>query len=50
MKIPMSWIREFVDVPADTSLETLEDAFVKVGFEIESIQVLVDVMKAFDQK
>ena len=40
MKIPMSWIKEFVDVPADTSLETLEDAFVKVGFEIESIQVL----------
>ena len=38
MKLPLSWIREFVDVPLDISLDSLESAFVKVGFEIESIE------------
>ena len=31
MKLPLSWIREFVDVPLDISLDSLESAFVKVG-------------------
>ena len=39
MKLPLSWIREYVELPKDISLEALENAFVKVGFEIESIEV-----------
>ena len=39
MKIPLSWIREFADVPLDISLENLESAFVNVGFEVEGIDV-----------
>lgn len=39
MKIPISWIREFVNVPSDISLSTLESAFVNVGFEVEEIVV-----------
>ena len=39
MKIPMSWVREFVEVPTDISLEVLENAFVNVGFEVEEIVV-----------
>ncbi|CAB4702503.1 MAG: phenylalanine--tRNA ligase subunit beta [Actinobacteria bacterium] len=37
MKIPISWIREFVDLPIDIPLSTLENAFVNVGFEVEEI-------------
>ncbi len=39
MKIPLSWIREFADVPEEISLAEIELAFVNVGFEIESIEV-----------
>ena len=39
MKIPISWIREFVNLPSDISLSTLESAFVNVGFEVEEIVV-----------
>lgn len=39
MKLPLSWIREYLELPKDISLEALENAFVKVGFEIESIEV-----------
>ena len=39
MKIPMSWIAECVDLPQELSLEELEQAFVGIGFEVESIDV-----------
>jgi len=39
MKLPLSWIREYVPVPLDISMDELENAFVKVGFEIESIEI-----------
>jgi len=39
MKIPLSWIREFAQVPAKISIEEIETAFVKVGFEVEGIDV-----------
>ena len=38
-EIPLSWIKEFVEVPTDISLEVLENAFVNVGFEVEEIIV-----------
>ena len=39
MKIPMSWISEVVDIPEKLSLEELEQAFVGIGFEVETIDV-----------
>ncbi len=38
MKFPLSWIRDFTPVPADIDLELLEEAFVRVGFEVETIE------------
>ena len=38
MKIPLSWLREFVEIPADLSLTDIEEAFVAVGFEVEGIE------------
>jgi phenylalanyl-tRNA synthetase beta chain len=35
MRVPVSWLREFVDAPTDPQL--LEPALVKVGLEVESI-------------
>ena len=37
MKIPLSWIREFAEVPINISLDDIESAFVNVGFEVEGI-------------
>ena len=37
MKVPLSWLREFVDMPDDLSLAEIEEAFVAVGFEVEVI-------------
>ena len=39
MKIPLSWLREFAALPRDCTPELIESAFVKVGFEVESIEV-----------
>ncbi len=39
MKIPLSWLSEFVELPSKISNEEIEAAFVKVGFEVESISV-----------
>ncbi len=38
MKVPLSWLREFVDMPDDLSLAEIEEAFVAVGFEVEGIE------------
>ena len=37
MKIPLSWLREFAELPADCTPGLIESAFVKVGFEVEEI-------------
>ena len=37
MKIPLSWLKEFVSLPAKVSAEDIVQAFVSVGFEIEGI-------------
>ena len=37
MKIPLSWLREFAELPTDCTPELIESAFVKVGFEVEEI-------------
>ena len=37
MKIPLSWLREYVTLPAKITAEQIAAAFVKVGFEVEGI-------------
>ena len=37
MRVPLSWLREFVDVPADATPEDVLAALVRVGFEEEDI-------------
>jgi phenylalanyl-tRNA synthetase beta chain len=39
MKIPLSWIQEFADIPKNTDLEQIENAFVGVGFEVEGVDI-----------
>lgn len=38
MKIPLSWLKDFVAVPNKLSNAEIAAAFVKVGFEVEEIQ------------
>ena len=37
MKLPVSWLREFIDLPRTITVEKIAAAFVKVGFEVEAI-------------
>lgn len=37
MRVPLSWLREYVDVPADASPEDVLEALVRVGFEEEDV-------------
>ena len=38
MKVPLSWLSEYVALPAKITSEKIAQAFVKVGFEVESIE------------
>ncbi|MCF6508883.1 phenylalanine--tRNA ligase subunit beta [Blastococcus sp. MG754426] len=37
MKVPVSWLSELVDLPAGTTVEELDAAFVRLGFEVEDV-------------
>ena len=37
MRIPASWLGEFVDLPTDVTVEHLHEALVRVGFEEEDV-------------
>lgn len=37
MRVPISWLREFVDVPEDATAESIQAALVRVGLEEEDI-------------
>ncbi len=37
MRVPLSWLREYVDVPADATPEDVLAALVRVGFEEEDV-------------
>ncbi|HEU0205229.1 MAG TPA: phenylalanine--tRNA ligase subunit beta [Pseudolysinimonas sp.] len=37
MRVPLSWLAEWVDLPEDVSLESVHEALVKVGFEEEDV-------------
>ena len=37
MKVPVSWLSELVDIPAGTTVEELDAAFVGLGLEVEEV-------------
>ena len=37
MRAPLSWIKEFVEIPASITAEEISDALIRVGFEVEEI-------------
>ena len=39
MLAPLSWLKEFVDVPDSISAQQISDALIRVGFEVEEIIV-----------
>ena len=39
MRAPLSWIREFVDIPKGISAEQIAEGLIRVGFEVEEIIV-----------
>jgi phenylalanyl-tRNA synthetase beta chain len=39
MRVPLSWLGEFVELPGDVSLESVHAALVSVGFEEEDVHV-----------
>lgn len=39
MRVPLSWLGEWVDLPEDVSLESVHEALVRVGFEEEDVHL-----------
>ncbi|WP_448639796.1 phenylalanine--tRNA ligase subunit beta [Geodermatophilus sp. URMC 63] len=37
MRVPVGWLAEYVDVPAGTTVEDLDAAFVRLGLEVEEV-------------
>ncbi|CAB4340918.1 MAG: phenylalanine--tRNA ligase subunit beta [Actinobacteria bacterium] len=37
MRAPLSWIKEFVDIPKNITPEQISDGLIRVGFEVEEI-------------
>jgi phenylalanyl-tRNA synthetase beta chain len=37
MRAPMSWIKEFVDIPESVTADQISDGLIRVGFEVEEI-------------
>ena len=37
MRAPLSWIKEFVDIPASLTADQISDGLIRVGFEVEEI-------------
>ncbi len=37
MRAPLSWLREFVEIPSSVTAEQISDALIRVGFEVEEI-------------
>jgi phenylalanyl-tRNA synthetase beta chain len=38
MRVPVSWLRDFVDLPAGTTGRELADALVRAGLEVEAVE------------
>ena len=39
MKVPLSWLRDLVQIPKEMTAATVAELFVRVGFEVEAIEV-----------
>jgi len=39
MRVPLSWIREYAAIPESMTAEEIGEAFVRVGFEVEEIEL-----------
>ena len=57
MRVPLSWLREYVDVPADATTDDVFAALVSVGFEEEEAlgfevtgPVVVGQVLSFDEE
>ena len=37
MRAPLSWIKEFVEIPSSITADQISDALIRVGFEVEEI-------------
>lgn len=37
MRAPLSWIKDFVEIPASINADQISDALIRVGFEVEEI-------------
>ena len=37
MRVPIGWLAEHVDLPAGTTVEELDTAFVRLGLEVEDV-------------
>ena len=46
MKIPVSWLREFVEIPEKLSGRDVSELLLKVGFEVEGVDTVGDVRGA----
>ena len=46
MKIPVSWLREFVEIPETLSGREVSELLLKVGFEVEGVETVGDVRGA----
>ena len=46
MKIPVSWLREFVEIPEKLSGREVSELLLKVGFEVEGVDTVGDVRGA----
>ncbi|MGH8889349.1 MAG: phenylalanine--tRNA ligase subunit beta [Acidothermaceae bacterium] len=40
MRIPLSWLREFVDIPETESARDVADSLIRVGLEVESVEAI----------
>jgi phenylalanyl-tRNA synthetase beta chain len=40
MRVPLSWVREFVDLPSSATARQIGDALVRAGLEVETIEEL----------
>ena len=40
MRVPRSWLAEFVDIPSSATLQDIADAYVRIGIEPETTEVI----------
>ena len=45
MKIPLSWLKEAVEIDDSISNEDIESAFIRVGFEVEDVLIIGNDIK-----